>query len=40
MFNLKYNTNASIYETETDPQTQKANYGYQKREEGRDKLGI
>ena len=36
MWNLKTNTNESIYKTETDSQTQKTNSGYQRgRWEGR-----
>ena len=30
MWNLKYDTNELIYKTETDSQTQKTNYGYQR----------
>ena len=30
MRSLKYDTNELIYKTETDSQTQKTNYGYQR----------
>ena len=41
MQNLKYDTNELAYKIETDSQTQKGNYGYQReREQGRDKLGF
>ena len=42
MWNLKKkDTNEHMYKTETDPQTQKTNYGYQKEKAGAgDKLGI
>ena len=38
----KYNSNESIYKTETDSQTQKTNYGYQrgKGEGKKEKLGV
>ena len=34
MQNLKNNTNESVYKSETDSQTQKANYGYQRGKKG------
>ena len=34
MWNLKYDTNELIYKTETDSQTKKTMYGYQKGTEG------
>ena len=41
MWNLKKNTNESMYKIETDSQTQKTNYGYQRgKGGGEDKLGI
>ena len=39
MWNLKYDINELNYKTETDSQ-RKQTYGYQRRKEGRDKLGI
>ena len=41
MWNLKNNTNESIYKTETDLQTQKTNLWLsQGKGRGRDKLGV
>ena len=39
-WNLKNNTNEIIYETETNLQTWKTDYGYQWEKNGRDKLGV
>ena len=41
MWNLKYDTNELIYETETDSETQKTNLWLPKgKGDGRDKLGV
>ena len=40
MESKKYDTNKLIYKTETDPQTRKQPYGYQRGKGRRDKLGV
>ena len=39
MWNLKYDTNELIYQTETHSQTSKTNLWLSKGKEGRDRLG-
>ena len=40
MWNLKYDTNELVYQTETDSQIQKTNLWLPKGKGGRDKLGV
>ena len=40
IWNLKNNTNKSVYKTETDSETWKQTYGYQRAKGYRDKVGV